>query len=123
MKKFLLLILTIICSINITTATERYNIASGVYILQDGNQFTVVDDNQHVCFILSIELDRMQRNAYKVVCGDDSRSAVNGTLNGVISASVGAAFISGGASLAPAVKAAIVKIIYNKGCDYWARYQ
>ena len=123
MKKLFLLIFTIICSINIATATQRYNIASGVYVLQDGNQFTVVDDNQHVCFIVSIELDRMQRNAYQVVCGGDSRSAVNTTLNTVITASVVAAFNSGGASLVPAVKAGIVKIIYNKGCDYWARYQ
>ncbi|MCH5216659.1 MAG: hypothetical protein J1F10_06930 [Muribaculaceae bacterium] len=123
MKKIFLLILTFVCSINIVTATQRYNIASGVYVLQDKNQFTVVDDNQHVCFIVSIELDRMQRDAYQVVCGTESRAAVKTTLNTVITASVINAFNSGGASLLPAVKAEIVKIIYNMGCDYWSRYQ
>ena len=115
--------LAIIFSINIASASQRYNITSSVYVLQNGNQFTIVDDNQHVCFDLWIELDRAQRNAYKVVCGGDSRTAFNNTLNTVITASIVSAFSNGGASLIPAIKAEIVKIIYNKGCDYWARYQ
>lgn len=115
--------LAILFSINIASASQRYNITTGVYVLQDGNQFTIVDDNQNVCFDLSIELDIAQRNAYTVVCGGESRTAVNSTLNTVIAGSVVSAFTSGGAALIPAIKAEIVKIIYNKSCDYWSKYQ